>query len=48
MYLEDEEMAIVKLGIDIRVRKIMDDSSGLEGWFQIELKILAFSTPTKR
>ena len=27
MYLEDEEMAIVKLGRDIRVRKIMDDSS---------------------
>ena len=27
MYLEDEEMAIVKLERDIRVRKIMDDSS---------------------
>ena len=27
MYLEDEEMAIVKLGRDIRVRKVMDDSS---------------------
>ena len=27
MYLEDEEMAIVKLGRGIRVRKIMDDSS---------------------
>ena len=27
IYLEDEEMAIIKLGRDIRVRKIMDDSS---------------------
>ena len=27
VYLEDEEMAIIKLGRDIRVRKIMDDSS---------------------
>ena len=27
MYLEDEEMAIVKLGRDIRVRQIKDDSS---------------------
>ena len=27
MYLEDEELAIMKLGRDIRVRKIMDDSS---------------------
>ena len=26
IYLEDEEMAIIKLGRDIRVRKIMDDS----------------------
>ena len=26
VYLEDEEMAIIKLGRDIRVRKIMDDS----------------------
>jgi glucosamine--fructose-6-phosphate aminotransferase (isomerizing) len=27
VYLEDEEMAIIKLGRDIRVRKIMDDST---------------------
>ena len=27
VYLEDEEMAIIKLGRDIRVRKIMDDTS---------------------
>ena len=26
MYLEDEEMAIIKLGRDIRVRRILDDA----------------------